>query len=434
MDRVAKILWVVGLGVGLHLAYGELSQGLAERFPQMVAVAEPEEPPAPLLPAPETAPEIAPPPLLIGSELIKPALPLISMGQFVAETPPELREAVDFWKKIYSVYDSDQAVIHDSEDLGKIYRVLDFRALRVRGLTPGEQEAIRQNRVTREMEQIKEKLDPEAGERLRSQTGLADKFVQAIRLSGRYLPHFEQIFLSHGLPTELTRLAFVESLFQDRALSRVGAAGLWQIMPSTGRTHGLKVSRFIDERFDPLLATRGAASLLRKNYEVLGNWPLAITAYNTGTGAIKRAVGEVGVADIGVIASRFRGSVFGFASRNFYAEFLAALDVYENAERYFGTVDREPPLEYEIVTLPVSITFPQIAFLVDTKISTLEELNPAYAPTVFEGDQLLASGSELRVPPGKRELFASRFLQFQHPGSPLPASFAGNDRRIPLNP
>ena len=192
------------------------------------------------------------------------------------------------------------------------------------------------------------------------------------------------------MPIELTRLPHIESSFENRALSKVGAAGIWQIMPATGRLY-LRVNRDVDERLHVRTATMAAAQILRENYEKLGTWPLAITAYNHGANGMKRAVDTVGTTDFGVIVQRYRGPLFGFASQNFYAEFLAALDVSQNYKQYFGDLlFAEPswpgPLEARAVGEPSTFR----AFVQPSRPVTLEarvvgELNPAIAsPPQFE--------------------------------------------------
>jgi membrane-bound lytic murein transglycosylase D len=136
----------------------------------------------------------------------------------------------------------------------------------------------------------------------------------------------ERIFGEQGLPVELTRMPLIESSFNLNAYSKVGAAGIWQFMPSTGRRF-LTVSAAVDERRDPIASTRAAARYLREMYADLGSWPLAISGWNHGPDGLARAARELGTSDIGVIVRQYRGRNFGFASRNFYAEFLAALDL-----------------------------------------------------------------------------------------------------------
>jgi membrane-bound lytic murein transglycosylase D len=142
------------------------------------------------------------------------------------------------------------------------------------------------------------------------------------------MPVFEEIFESYGVPREVSRLVFVESLFNERAFSKSGAAGLWQFMPGTAR-HFMTVNHQIDQRYDPILSTHGAARLLLKNYQILGSWPLAINAYNSGAANLQRAITTLGSRDISRIITNYKGGSYAFASRNFYPSFLAALEVYE---------------------------------------------------------------------------------------------------------
>ncbi|MFA6110894.1 MAG: transglycosylase SLT domain-containing protein, partial [Candidatus Latescibacterota bacterium] len=143
------------------------------------------------------------------------------------------------------------------------------------------------------------------------------------------------ILREHGVPDSLAVLAFIESAFNPEARSKAGAVGLWQITrPAAVRL--LRMDRHVDERRDPLKATAAAARILKQNYEALGHWPLAITAYNHGAAGIARGVREVGSQDLTALIDRYRGKAFGFAGKNFYAEFLAALEVIPRSALYFG--------------------------------------------------------------------------------------------------
>ena len=137
----------------------------------------------------------------------------------------------------------------------------------------------------------------------------------------------------YNLPEELSVLPHVESSFQLRAYSSAGAAGIWQFTRGTGRLF-MRVGYDVDERRDPILATYGAAKLLKKNYEVVGSWPLAITAYNHGLRGMQRAKKRHGTNIVKIIEN-YRSRTFGFASRNFYPEFLAALHVVKNQNKWF---------------------------------------------------------------------------------------------------
>jgi peptidoglycan lytic transglycosylase D len=110
----------------------------------------------------------------------------------------------------------------------------------------------------------------------------------------------------------------------------------------------MRISRYHDDRFDPTTETRAAAELLRSNYDALGSWPLAITAYNYGTGGTSAAASEYG-GDYDRIVRSYNGPHFGFAARNYYSEFLAALQIHQDEEKYF------PDLKYAEVPAPPPI-------------------------------------------------------------------------------
>jgi membrane-bound lytic murein transglycosylase D len=343
--------------------------------------------------------------------------------------PAALEPQVRFWRAIFTDYSERQVVLHDAFDLDKIYAVLDFRPQLADGMSPGEVDRLQRVTTDLELDRLRATLrrlhgarpedlnaeerriydlfrdDPSpdrflqaAGEKhLRSQRGLRERFGEGLRLSHRYLPEMERIFREEGLPVGLTRLPLIESCFNVNAYSKLGAAGVWQFMPSTGRLF-MRVGDAVDERRDPIAATRGAARFLTEMYDDLGAWPLAITGWNHGPDGVARAVRTVGTKDIGRIVHEYQGSSFGFASRNFYAEFLAALDVDEHREAYFG--------HHVVAPLPRSREFPLdrpvgievAARLARTDRDTLAELNPALMDSVVEGRRLIPSGYRLRLP------------------------------------
>jgi membrane-bound lytic murein transglycosylase D len=172
-----------------------------------------------------------------------------------------------------------------------------------------------------------------AAQNLRVQEGLRERFREGLVRSRYYRPTMERIFRQADLPPELVTLAQVESGFQTRAKSTAGACGIWQFTRATGAKY-MKVSRSRDDRLNPIRSTEAAAKLLRSNYDQLGDWPLAITAYNYGTGGIARAADIYG-GDYSKMIERYQGPHFGFAVKNYYAEFLAAMDVYQHEDAYF---------------------------------------------------------------------------------------------------
>jgi membrane-bound lytic murein transglycosylase D len=353
----------------------------------------------------------------------------VAPGAFASSfpRPKSIEHQVRFWKAIFAEYSQDQVVLHDAVELDKIYRVLDFRDLRAAGTGEIRLELIREGQSKEALASVTAALraldanggrprsDEErriaalfagdkspgrfrrAAERVRTQRGIRERFREGVRLSRHYFPDMERVFRAEGLPVELTRLPLIESCFDVNAYSKVGAAGIWQFMPSTARRY-MTVGSLVDERLDPLTATRGAARFLRENHRMLGSWPLAITAYNHGPSGMLRAVRTVGSRDIGTIIARYTGQSFGFSSRNFYAEFLAAVEVERDAEKHFGPL-APPPIPASLVREvdhPVGIEV--AARLAQTDRRTLELLNPALLPPVARGTYDIPRGYALRVP------------------------------------
>lgn len=364
--------------------------------------------------------------------------------------PKSIRPQVDFWKKIFSVYSRYQVVIHDTETM-QIYRVLDFRRLRDdEELDEVTISQIKQDQTKLEIATIRgiltrlqgcvdglencDNLDPEekkiwnlfkgnsdidrfraaaSEDRLRTQTGVRERFREGVQNSRRYIKAMEEIFIREGVPVELTRLPLVESSFNLTATSKVGAAGIWQFMPTTGRLYDMKVSSTIDERRDPLIATEAAARFLKSNYERLGAWPLAITAYNHGPGGVANAIDTVGSRDIGDIVRSYRGKNFGFASRNFYTEFLAALDIERNHKKHFGTIEMDAPIAYDEISVEMSLSLNRVADLAGVDEEQIRTLNPALGSAIREGASPIPQGYELRIPSGTYSAFQERYTSWQ---------------------
>jgi membrane-bound lytic murein transglycosylase D len=386
------------------------------------------------------------------------SLLLIGSGSAAAATADfpvaaALRAPVAFWKKIFGVYSEHQIVIHDAEHLSRVYSVLDYRDLVDRGESPIAVELAERDGMASEKERIRTLLlgfDARAGNdgglseeeqkiwnlfakdndpgkfaaaadpsRIRAQRGLKERFREGVRVSRRYLAQMEAIFRREGLPPELTRLPLVESCFDIAAYSKVGAAGIWQFMRTTGRSY-MAIGGVLDERRDPLRATRGAAQHLKENYEALGSWPLAITAYNHGRAGMARAVGETGTTDIGQIVRHYHGPLFGFASRNFYAEFLAALQVEAAHRDYFGELQFERPFTGDEIPLAQPVSGRVAASCAEVAPEDLALLNPAVDGVVFTGRGNLPRGYLLRVPAGTSTRFMQRLAQIAADARAIP--------------
>lgn len=333
--------------------------------------------------------------------------------------PAELEPDIKFWTRVYTEVDTQSGFIHDSRHLDVVYEVVQF--------TDGMSNRSRQKRIDQAKKRYKKILSSLAGgkrnglsneerrvlalwpsgvknstlrsaaKRLRFQLGQSDKFLAGLIRSGAWDEHIRQVFSERGLPTELALLPHVESSYNPKAYSHRGAAGLWQFMRPTGRRY-MRIDRVVDERMDPYKSTVAAAKLLKHNYDVVGTWPLAITAYNHGAAGMRRAVRKLGTRDIGTIVRQYNGRVFGFASRNFYVSFLAAVDVVAEAEKHFGAIRRDEPPRTALLSVPafVSVSTLERALVVDR--ATLKINNPALRSAVWNGSKYVPRGYELRVP------------------------------------
>jgi len=351
------------------------------------------------------------------------------------QTPASLRGRVDFWKDVFATYGKNQVVVHHREFPQVVFGVLDFTA-EAQTMSPVELSRHRANVEKETVAALKRQLEllakgepastpyQEKLERvmervpggvnkyrrlveedlIRTQTGIRERYAEAIRRSWRYLPFMEQIFVSeYGLPKELTRLPFIESSFDYTAYSSVGAAGIWQFMPRTARSHHLRVGAQIDERRDPIKATRAAAEYLRSAYRSLGSWPLAITSYNHGVGGVRGKVSKAGTDDLAEIIEHPTERYFGFASSNFFPEFLAALEIFDDHKRYFPEIALEPPLRVVSYPLRSAMSVAYVSRQLGISVEELREANYAILEPVWQGRAKIPAGYTLRVPVQYRE-------------------------------
>lgn len=348
--------------------------------------------------------------------------------------PDEIKPNVDFWRHVYGVWSRGQVAIHDDEHMGVIYEVLQLPAPIQEGYTSYQKDLVRsrteyhrarvrdlQERVTTNQplspadKELLAKFQKAGGagalygaaDRIRVQRGLRERFRRGVEISGRYDKAFREVMRAHGVPEDLAYLPHVESSFQTNARSGVGAAGVWQFMPATGRIYGMDVNHALDERLDPIVCANAAARYLSAGHDKLGSWPLAITSYNHGKGGMMKARAQYG-NDIGKIVKNYKGPAFGFASRNFYAEFLAAREVASNASRYFPEgVRYEEPWPYDRLVLRSSMPAYHLAQHYGVSTGTLASLNLAWREPVKDGRAHLPSGHIVWLPAGSTRRVAS---------------------------
>ena len=307
--------------------------------------------------------------------------------------PASLEPNIRFWVDVFTGYSYRDFVVHDRDKIWKIYEVL-----RLPGEGPPTQDEVEWARAylkikyNRALSRLASGQKPSgyvegriaalfrnepaqnyavAADDLRVQQGMRERFREILVRGRGYQPAMKRIFRAAGLPVELTLLPSVESGYYTKARSSAGAVGIWQFTRATGRQY-MTIRGRRDERLNPIRSTEAAARLLGDNHAALGNWPLAITAYNHGANGMARASAIHG-SDLGRIVERYNGPRFGFASKNYYAEFLAALQVHKYEDKYF------PGIKDEVAPIPPSVV--QTASVASAKRTSRRHVNRTVTPT-----------------------------------------------------
>lgn len=324
--------------------------------------------------------------------------------------PESIRPAINFWISVYTQADTQSGFLHDAHDLSIVYTKLerdrsiinstrekiseDLKVLATgkrSDLTPSQQSLL----DLWGRETPNERL-ARAAVNIRWQLGQSDRFIAGIKRSGAYRSHIEEVIRSKGLPVELAILPHVESSYHPGAYSSAAATGMWQFVRATAQRF-MQVDYVVDQRLDPYAATYGAMELLEYNHNALGSWPLALTAYNHGANGIARAVRDVASMDIGKIISDYRGPRFGFASRNFYPQFLAALEVDSRSEEFFGTIFRDREPVYQSFEMDAFVDSRLLAETLGVSIKDLQRDNPALQPSVWSGTKRIPRGYLVKI-------------------------------------
>lgn len=228
-------------------------------------------------------------------------------------------------------------------------------------------------------------------------------FERLMAISEYYFPIFEEAFAKENVPLEIKYLAVVESALNPKAVSRVGATGLWQFMYQTGKQYNLKVDSYVDERSDPLKATSAAAKYMSNMYSIFGDWELVLASYNSGPGnvskAIRRSGGKQNYWNIRKHLPR--------ETRGYVPAFLATMYLYEYHNEHGIRPDRALVQHFSTDTIMVrkEMSFKQISDLLDLPVAQLQILNPSYKLNVvpFYNDE----NHFLRLPKDKIAVFAS---------------------------
>ncbi|MBT7611471.1 MAG: lytic transglycosylase domain-containing protein [Bacteriovoracaceae bacterium] len=279
----------------------------------------------------------------------------------VFNIPGYFSNAVHFWFNVYTLYNSNFSIIHDKNNLSLVYKVLDYTSLlksvlnhhtkvslmsqftlnKVRALKKSIRNLSLNINIGKDEKDIKKMLIkarikiPKTSKKrtkfynrlafnMRAQTGQKNNITQGIINFSNYRKTTEKIISIINLPEELLAIPFLESSYNVNAVSKVGAAGVWQFMPRIAR-HFMSQSKQTDMRLNPLLASVAAFHLLKQNKQILKRWDLGITAYNSGTKHIVRARKKFKKQNLSLqeYIERYKHPHIGFATKNFYSEYLA---------------------------------------------------------------------------------------------------------------
>ena len=298
---------------------------------------------------------------------------------------PGLESSVEFWKKIFGEYSRSQLVYFDPLDMSRIYEVVEV----------GEDDRT-DDYINAERQRIAAVNGVDI-ERIKAQRGIKERTAAGLKRSGRHIAQMQQIFRDRGLPVELTYLPIVESSYDINARSNVGALGMWQFMRATGKQY-MRVDRSIDERRDPIESTRAAALFLQQAYDTLGTWPLAVTAYNFGPGGMTRAVAAIESDNLVELISQYNHPYWGFAPKNFYAEFLAAVEIGKNVNQYFPELQLDSPVAIKEIELKSSVSVVALAKSTGLTKDQLLGWNPALSTQT----RLVPAGYRVKVPVDSR--------------------------------
>jgi membrane-bound lytic murein transglycosylase D len=283
--------------------------------------------------------------------------------------PQSMKENVAFWLKIYTEYTTQHLVIFDSKHPALVYEALDFRELSRTSRNLMAFEIVRKQRIHKKVaayhwafKHLAKNPNPlhptveeanilkvlpllphkhtfaELNRTMHFQSGQRDNIIKGLLAAEAFFPKMEDLFQELGVPTQLTRLSLVESSFDLSAHSRADAMGVWQFLRPSGKEYlTIDDQHQIDERLSPLKATVAAGKLLKRNFSILHDWSLAVTAYNHGPGGLPHMHGPADRAKVAQLFSTCeKHSRLGFASKNYYAEFLAVLHAEAYRKLYYG--------------------------------------------------------------------------------------------------
>jgi len=345
--------------------------------------------------------------------------------------PKALHRRVDFWIDVFSRWDKHTAILHDYDAPWQVYKTVDgvkscsdrgvkkqrkrlkanLNALADRLKKDQPPKGQIQKQLASEFDRLNSRRVYKAAKNIRCQLGVQDQFSGALKRFERYKPLVSGIIAETNMPADLLYLPFVESSYRPESYSKVGAAGLWQIMPNTARALGMELNAVLDERMDPEAATRGAmryfknaqkklipvSKALKPGVSESEINPFIVTSYNYGINGMRRAIKEIG-PDFPKVLEEYKSASFQVAVKNFYASFLAARFLAINSKKYFGITGADSVLRYQTLVLPVPTSIERLKHQFELKESQLKTLNPALTRFAWNNWRLIPAGYRLHLP------------------------------------
>ena len=224
-------------------------------------------------------------------------------------------------------------------------------------------------------------------------------FQRWLDRSGRYIPVMKNILRQNNLPEDLVYIAMIESGFSMSAVSWAKAVGPWQFMTNTAKMYGLRIDRWIDERRDPIKATRAAAKHLRRLHGQFSSWPLALASYNAGCGKVRRAVRRAQAEDFWDLKATRHISA---ETKNYVPKYMAAMIIAKKPELYGFSINDAEPFDYDEVAIKRSTKLHRIARWAGTSSEEINRLNPELKRGVTPPG---TPGYIMRIPKGTKEAF-----------------------------
>ncbi len=342
------------------------------------------------------------------------------------KVPDSIRPMVAFWFLIYVKFSLYQTLIYDKDNPSIIYDVVDNNDLFQKGKGAIAIEIMGKQRLQKSLTEIKTALEKLARnpntkfsphsmgqkiihlcgklnskqwrqrlENLRTQAGQRDRVLEGIRASEPFIPPMELIFMKFRMPTELTRIPLLESSFNLNAVSKADAVGVWQFLERSAKEY-LVVNKEhgIDERLSPVKAAYAAAKMFKRNYKILGDYALAIIAYNHGIRNLISIKDKFKGSNITKLLNMKENTPLGYASRNYYAEFLAILHAEKYKDHLYGIELKKYPSSISIIKIKKSQSIFELSSHYNVPLLDLKKYNP----DIFDSDHKLPVGTKVVLP------------------------------------